>query len=60
MAIQLVIKITPVREQVPYGTYLLVIDIKAAYNGFFGSRPFSRTNDFLMRNGMKPIDWQIR
>ncbi len=32
----------------------------SAYNGFFGSKPFSRTNDFLMKNGMKPIDWQIR
>ena len=32
----------------------------SAYNGFFGSRPFSRTNDFLIRKGIKPIDWQIR
>ena len=32
----------------------------SAYNGFFGSRPFSRTNDFLVKNGMTPIDWQIR
>ena len=32
----------------------------SAYNGFFGSRPFSRTNDFLIRNGLTPIDWQIR
>lgn len=32
----------------------------SAYNGFFGSRPFSRTNDFLKKNGLKPIDWQIR
>ena len=32
----------------------------SAYNGFFGSRPFSRTNDFLVKNGMAPIDWQIR
>ena len=31
----------------------------SAYNGFFGSKPFSRTNDFLMKNGFKPIDWQI-
>ena len=32
----------------------------SAYNGFFGSRPFSRTNEFLIRKGSKPIDWQIR
>ena len=31
----------------------------SAYNGFFGSKPFSKTNGFLIRNGMKPIDWQI-
>lgn len=29
----------------------------SAYNGFFGSRPFSRANAFLEKNGMKPIDW---
>ena len=29
----------------------------SAYNGFFGSRPFSRTNDFLIANGLTPIDW---
>ena len=31
----------------------------SAYRGFFGSRPFSRTNDFLTANGVSPIDWQI-
>lgn len=31
----------------------------SAYRGFFGSRPFSRTNDFLKANGLAPIDWQI-
>lgn len=31
----------------------------SAYRGFFGSRPFSQTNDFLMKNGLTPIDWQI-
>lgn len=31
----------------------------SAYRGFFGSRPFSRTNRFLQEHGMKPIDWQI-
>jgi uracil-DNA glycosylase len=31
----------------------------SAYNGFFGSRPFSQTNNFLIANGMQPIDWSI-
>lgn len=32
----------------------------SAYNGFFGSRPFSKTNDFLVSNGLIAIDWQIK
>ena len=31
----------------------------SAYRGFFGSRPFSKTNAFLEANGLTPIDWQI-
>lgn len=31
----------------------------SAYRGFFGSKPFSKTNDFLVQNGLDPIDWQI-
>ena len=31
----------------------------AAHRGFFGSKPFSKTNDFLLKNNMSPIDWQI-
>ena len=31
----------------------------SAYRGFFGSRPFSKTNDFLTANGLTAIDWQI-
>lgn len=31
----------------------------SAYRGFFGSRPFSKTNQFLKDNGVEPIDWQI-
>ncbi len=31
----------------------------SAYRGFFGSKPLSRTNDFLKENGLEPIDWQI-
>lgn len=28
-------------------------------SGFFGSRPFSRTNDLLIRQGSQPIDWSL-
>ncbi|MCI8791264.1 MAG: uracil-DNA glycosylase [Eubacterium sp.] len=31
----------------------------SAYRGFFGSKPFSQTNDFLQQNGVEPVDWQI-
>ena len=31
----------------------------SAFRGFFGSRPFSRTNDFLKTTGQEPIDWQL-
>lgn len=27
--------------------------------GFFGSKPFSKTNDYLMSHGKSPIDWQL-
>jgi len=30
----------------------------SAYNGFFGSKPFSKTNDFLEINKIEPIDWK--
>ncbi len=31
----------------------------SAHRGFFGSRPFSRANDYLQANGKTPIDWQL-
>lgn len=31
----------------------------SAYGGFFGCRHFSKTNDFLEKQGIKPIDWQV-
>ena len=31
----------------------------SAYNGFFGSKPFSQTNKFLEAHNETPIDWQI-
>lgn len=29
----------------------------SAHSGFFGSKPFSKTNDYLKSIGEKPIDW---
>ena len=29
----------------------------SARNGFFGSKPFSKTNNFLIKNGINPINW---
>ena len=31
----------------------------SAHNGFFGSRPFSRANAFLVSKGYPPIDWRL-
>jgi len=31
----------------------------AAYRGFFGSKPFSKSNMFLEEHGVDPIDWEL-
>lgn len=31
----------------------------SAYNGFFGCKHFSRTNEILIRDGQTPIDWSL-
>ena len=31
----------------------------STYNGFFGSKPFSKANEYLEANGKTPIDWRI-
>ncbi len=31
----------------------------SAYRGFFGCKHFSQANEFLEKNGLEPIDWQI-
>ena len=31
----------------------------SANNGFFGCKHFSKTNDYLMKNGIDPIDWAL-
>ena len=32
----------------------------SAYNGFFGSHPFSKTNKYLESKGIKPVNWEIK
>ena len=32
----------------------------SASNGFFGSRPFSRSNTLLVEQGAEPVDWTLR
>ncbi|MBO1002026.1 uracil-DNA glycosylase [Pseudogracilibacillus auburnensis] len=32
----------------------------SAYRGFFGSKPFSRTNEMLQKVGLSGIDWEIK
>ena len=31
----------------------------SAHTGFLGSRPFSKTNQLLIQNNLKPIDWNL-
>ena len=31
----------------------------SAYRGFFGSKPFSKTNEHLVALGLEPIDWSL-
>ncbi len=32
----------------------------SAHHGFFGSKPFSKTNNFLKSKNLKPINWEIK
>lgn len=57
---------SPAQKKIPMLTNPKHLILKAphpsplsSYRGFFGSKPFSQTNDFLVKNGMQPIDWQI-
>ena len=31
----------------------------SAHSGFFGSKPFSKANDYLIEKGIEPINWQL-
>ena len=33
--------------------------LNSAAAGFFGSRPFSRANELLVRAGGEPVDWSL-
>lgn len=32
----------------------------SAYRGFFGSKPFSKANNFLIKNNIQPVNWEIK
>ena len=32
----------------------------SAHRGFFGSKPFSQTNNYLVKQGLEPIDWELK
>ena len=32
----------------------------SAYKGFFGSKPFSKCNDYLISKGKEPIEWNLK
>lgn len=32
----------------------------SAHNGFFGGKYFSKANEFLVKNGIKPINWNLK
>jgi uracil-DNA glycosylase len=32
----------------------------SSYRGFFGSKPFSKCNEYLRKNGKKEIDWSLK
>ncbi len=51
-------------QNVPRGTKHLVITSAhpsplSCHQGFFGSRPFSKANAFLLENGLKSINWNL-
>ena len=56
----------PAQKKIPMLTNPKHLILKAphpsplsSYRGFFGCKHFSQCNDFLVKNGIAPIDWQI-
>jgi len=57
---------SPAQSKIPMLTNPKHLILKAphpsplsAYRGFFGCKHFSQCNEFLIKNGQEPIDWQI-
>lgn len=57
---------SPAQQKIPMLTNPKHLILKAphpsplsAYRGFFGCKHFSQCNEFLIKNGIEPIDWQI-
>lgn len=50
-------------QQVDRGRHLVLTSAHpsplSSYRGFFGSKPFSKTNEYLLKNGIAPIDWGL-
>jgi uracil-DNA glycosylase len=50
-------------EHVDEGRHLIIRSAHpsplSAHNGFWGTKPFSKANDFLASHGRKPIDWSL-
>ena len=51
------------KESVINGDHCIIKSVHpsplSAHNGFFGSKPFSRSNEYLQTYGLKPVNWRI-
>lgn len=56
-------KVPLIKAADPAGRHLILTGAHpsplSAYNGFFGGHYFSKTNDFLVAQGARPVDWHI-
>ncbi len=51
------------KEDVINGEHCIIKSVHpsplSAHNGFFGSKPFSRSNQYLKNHGLEPVNWKI-
>ena len=51
------------KESVITGDHYIIKSVHpsplSAYNGFFGSKPFSKANEYLKSFGLEPVNWKI-
>lgn len=51
-------------KQIDHNKHLVIQDPHpsplSAYRGFFGSKPFSRVNAYLIAYGKEPVEWKIK